>query len=85
MPEHDDTDVNVAEVRALARRLNAALDVLQQNGVQCCSVIGPPPNWQMGGMFREHDLTRVSLVLDFKPDQPVGRTLPDRDPDRGGE
>ncbi len=66
---HDDTDFNVAEARALARRLNDALDVLKTAGVHCISVVGPPASWFMGSTIEQRDLTRVSLVLDFKPER----------------
>lgn len=70
MAANPDIDVNCAEARALAARLNETLDLLQRSGVDCLSVCGPPPSWQLQGIFNPRNLTRVSLVLDFKPENP---------------
>ena len=67
MLNQEDVDANVAMARALAQQLNEALDLLQQQGVDCLSLVGPPPGWQTLGLVNPLNLTRVSLVLDFKP------------------
>jgi hypothetical protein len=60
-----DIDVHVAEARELAARLNDVLETLKDGGVDCVSVIGAPPSY--GDLCLPRDLSRISLVLNFKP------------------
>jgi hypothetical protein len=57
-----DVDEMVSKVRRLSIELNHTLNMLQDFGVKCTSVIGSY-NPEMRGMFRE--MNRVILSLDF--------------------